>query len=430
MEPDVLVARCYEVQAALTGREVPEFEGLTEVGMAVRLSLHLRGLPAVDYETLKLVASHFLDIPRLALRRILRLLAEIEFVRLQTEGTTVRIVIPTVPYYEELYEGLGAYVSAETRFNEAEQLTLSLVNRLARSPEQRHRLFAESGAEKRLFERTLHIGTEGTFLVERRCRGRTILLYPTYFAENPEIFADHVAAVGANSVGSTLEKVGRAQGWPLALAESEARIGEEELAPDQVALLRRLAQDGMIKPPRIDTSYAGSNHFMFTPTPGVAGLSARRRDVYERAMAIVAAVRQGQLLPKRFAIRDPGAVLFTLKTELGLGRATTEAREQYRNLVHLRIGKLIPAGGGFFEFRIVDTPENREALDIAYDLVVGGEFSGWQVDEEARSALQQDQQYVESLIAGAEIRRREAIKLDPQAVEELDLLLLRAGDVG
>ncbi len=37
--------------------EVPEFDNLRAVGMAVRLALHIRGLPAVNFETLKLVAN-------------------------------------------------------------------------------------------------------------------------------------------------------------------------------------------------------------------------------------------------------------------------------------------------------------------------------------------------------------------------------------
>ena len=84
-EPKEVAARCHEIQTGLGLAEVPEFEGLRAVGMAVRLSLHIRGLPSVNYETMRLVATHFLGIPSVAVKSILELLAEVEFVKLQTE---------------------------------------------------------------------------------------------------------------------------------------------------------------------------------------------------------------------------------------------------------------------------------------------------------------------------------------------------------
>jgi hypothetical protein len=149
-----------------------------------------------------------------------------------------------------------------------------------------------------------------------------------------------------------------------------------------------------------------------------------KRDMYEKATAIVAAVRQGQLLPKKFAIRNPAAVIYTLKRDQKLSRATTESTEQYSNLVHLRVGHLVPAGAGFAEFRVIDTPENLEALEIALELVDQGAAAGVEVDDDARTAMQQKQEYVESLIAAADLRRRETIKLDPDVADELERILV------
>src|SRR5690242_8139870 len=38
-------ARCHEIQVCLGNTDVPDFESVLEIGMAVRLALHLRGLP-------------------------------------------------------------------------------------------------------------------------------------------------------------------------------------------------------------------------------------------------------------------------------------------------------------------------------------------------------------------------------------------------
>ena len=142
-------------------------------------------------------------------------------------------------------------------------------------------------------------------------------------------------------------------------------------------------------------------------------------------MAIVAAIRQGQFLSRKYAIRSPGAVLYTLKNNLKLGKATTEATQQYRKLVHLRVARLVDLGNGFSELHIVDTPENREALGIAYQLVNAGVASGTEVDQSAREALQKDQSFVESLVASGELQRRHKVPLSQEQQMELENLFLK-----
>jgi hypothetical protein len=422
-----LAARCHEIQVCLGPREVSDFETITEVGMAVRLALHLRGQATIPYEHVRLVSIHLLGIPSLAVPRILHLLADVEFVILSTQGKTIKSVLSRVPYYEDLYAQLGEYANVDGALNETEQLTIEIVRRLARAPNNVDSLRSTIGAEDKLFNRAIRVGEEGSFLVKRRARGRDILISPTYFSENADIFADEVAAKGARTVQRALEAIRSLQGVPLAYVEKHGRVGNYSLSAAEIGVLRRMAQDGMVKPPSIETTYAGQNHFLFTPTPSGGALSATKRDIYERAMAVVAAIRQGQLLPHRHAIRSPEAVLWALRERGKLGKATTEATQQYRKLTHLRIGRLVPVGGGFSEFHIHDTPENKEALAIAYELVAAGTVTGVEVDEEARKALQQDQTYIESLVAAADMRRRDVIKLDAEQTQQLDLLLAGGG---
>ena len=93
----------------------------------------------MNYQTLRLVALNYLGIPSSGLQTIVELLAEVEFVKLQTEGKTIKTVIPTVPYYETPYETLGSF-AIDTGFNEAEQLSIDLLCRLSKSPENVDRL--------------------------------------------------------------------------------------------------------------------------------------------------------------------------------------------------------------------------------------------------------------------------------------------------
>lgn len=425
LPPSILAARCAEIQECSTNIEVGEFERIPEIGMALRMALHIQGCAAADFESLKLVSIYLLKFPRLVVERIVRLLAEVEFVRLQTEGTTIKTVIPTVPYYEKIYSGLGEYAS-EHKFTEVEQLALAMTERLAKSPEEKERLFAALGGERAAMESLVKIGQQGGFLWQERARGRVILGNPSYFSENSDVFADHVAGLGSSSVSRVLELVRRYQGWPLALIEKELKIGDREVSAEDARLLRQLAEFGAVKPPSIQTKHAGTNQFIFTPAPLGVKLNPLRHDIFERALAIVAAIRQGQLLPEAFRIRSPLAVLSKMRSHKRLGKATQEFPQQYRKLVHMRIAKLVPAGNDYYEFHVIETPANLEALNLAYDLVATGDSQTLGVDTDAINALQMDSQYLESRISRAEMARsKDTVPLSRENQELAEQLLLR-----
>jgi hypothetical protein len=65
--------------------------------------------------------------------------------------------------------------------------------------------------------------------------------------------------------------------------------------------------------------------------PGKARMSGANREIYEKAMALAAAVRKGQLLPEAYRIRSPQALLTALEERKSI-KANTEAAHQYRNL--------------------------------------------------------------------------------------------------
>jgi hypothetical protein len=423
MDKEIAVARCHEIQLAIRDKEVARFESIPEIGMAVQLALHIRGLPAIEYERLKLVASTILWIPRLAVDRIVELLGEIEFVKIIRDGKRVKSIIPLVPFFDELYQGIGEYLETTGRLDEFETLTLEIVDRLAAAPHNADALAQKIGADRKSFDAGIEIGKKGSFLISHRSRSKEILLNPTHFAENAELFADHVAKVGADSVKRTLALVRSAQGWPLPLIEKTCEIAGKKISAEDLQLLKRLAQDGIIKPPTISTSYAGESAFMFTPTPGLVNVSPMKREQYERALAIVSAVRQGQLLPNRFRIRSPGAVLYRLMTDLQLS-ATSDYGEQYKNLVYLRIAQLVPMTGGYQQLKIIDTPENREALKIAYGLVQGDSTPDLVVDKEAMAAMVGPQEYIESLVSSKNMRERGRVVLTGEAVHDIQQLLL------
>lgn len=416
-----IALRSHDISQGLGTKEVPEFETLTEIGLMIKLALHIRGLPVIPYNTLKLASHHFLGIHPLLCKSVVELLAEIEFVKIISEGSTIKSVLPTVPFYEDLYEQVGEFAEIK-KLNEAEELAITLLKKLTNAPVNSAWAY-QLGADKKLLERSLSIGQQGNYIVSKRARGKDILISPVFFSENVELFSDLVAKSGANTVKKILDLIKSYQGIPLSVIESRKEINGTKLTDAEVSLLKSLAHDSAIKPPSIRTTHAGESHFLFTPKPGNSRLSPTKREIYERAMALVSAIRQGQYLANKYAIRSPLAILNKLKDQHHIG-ANTEALEQYKQLTVLRIGRLEPSGNGWYKFVLVETEENIEAVNLAIDLVQMGEGKGMEVDQEVRLAISQGQTYIESIISANKLKESNPVLLSDEHQEEVDNIFL------
>jgi hypothetical protein len=417
LEPRVITAvRCHDITVSLGNKQVTDLDKVVLVGMAVRLALHLRGVPAVPYDLVKLVALHLLHIPPLALPAILDVLAEVDFVKISKRGSSILSVIPTVPFYEDMFDGIGQYAENQT-LSEPERLTLEILDRLAKSPTSIQTIY-NLGADRRLVNRMVDVGAQGGYVIQKRARGRDMLISPVYFSENPDAFADLAAGAGSTRVGRVVSLLSRHQGWPLALIKKTRRIGEIQLTDDDINIILTLAGDGFAPPPVIETSHAGSNHFLFSPKPGLPRLGPAKRQIYETAMALVAAVRQGQLLPAQYAIRHPIALLQALKSRKYLS-ANSEAMEQYRAVAILRLGRLVNEQGDRYRFELIETPENMEAVDIAIQIIRGDEPAP-ALEEDAVIAFRTGQTYIDSLVGRQMLVNQEKVKLDPESKREID----------
>lgn len=423
MSDGTTASQCYDITTSLAGKDIPDFEFLPRVGMMVSLALHLRGLPLLDYEKLKLVSSHYFRIQPILLKEILENLAEIEFVKLFTQKSSIKKVLPQIPFFDDIYSVVGDFAENELSFNEPEQLALKIISKLTESPTEVSNVYT-LGAEKKIVERNLKLGAEGGYILSKRARGKEILISPLFFSENADVFADLTAKSGAPNIKRILELVKKSQGWPLTIIEKTMSINGETISKEDLQILKRLAQDGAVKPPSITTGHAGQNFFMFTPAPGASKLNPTNREIYERAMALVASVRQGQLLANKYPIKWPEAILRALKRD-GWLKPTSETYAQYHQLAILKVGRLEKVMGDRYKFVLVHSEENLKALDLAIELLTEGSLSKMEIDQEARIALQQDQTYVESIISSSELRKSETVTLGEEAKEEFDNLLLK-----
>ena len=129
--------------------------------MASIIALHIRGLGEIKYDVLRQVADHYFDVPSSALPEVLRVLAEITYVQLVARSSTsIQSVIPQVPHFRSVAEGLGEYVG-NVDLTEHEQLTIAILDELTDKAEKRDSLLGKLGADKTAFTACEAIVTAG-----------------------------------------------------------------------------------------------------------------------------------------------------------------------------------------------------------------------------------------------------------------------------
>lgn len=425
MEGKKLVELAYDIQSGLGNIDVPDFEQMRTMGMAATLAIHIRGLGEIEYEILRKVSDHYFNIPSFALNAVVNVLAEIEYVQIHQKGSKINSITPNVPRFMDVYDGVGEYFSFST-LNEHEQGTLLILSELQNKPENKNKLQQVTGIDNTLFSRCIDIGKSGHYIKPFRARGKDILASPFYFADNLDSLVDLTAKIGAIDIQRVIEIVKNNQGWPLSVIERNMELGGTKLTVPQRELLIHLCKEGIFKPPSLEFN-SKKETFVFTPAPGASRLNSANREIYERAMALVSCVRKGQLLADRYRIKMPVRLLEALRDKGYVG-ANSEAAVQYKNLVFLKVGKLQKRTTEMFEFHLNKTEENKNALNIAINLLRTGELANLEVNHDARLALSNDEKYIQSVISAAELKERKKVNLNEESAQQFEHLMLSYGE--
>lgn len=411
----------FDIQIGLGRSDASEFDRLRVIGMAASLAVHIRGIGEIPYEVLRKVSDFYFDIPSYALKDVIEVLEEVEFIDVVSTRSKIDRVIPKVPHFKSVYSILGEHRDLDA-LNEHEQAAIHILGALQQQPENRDRLAATSGLDKSVFDRCVTIGSHGGLIREHRVRGRNVLVSPVYFADNLDELANIAVSAGSDEISKALSLIKNHQGWPLSLAMKQGDIGGHKLSSTQAALIDKLAEEGILKPPTIAFNTT-SETFLFTPQPGHGRLDCANREIYERAMALVASVRKGQLLPDQYKIRSPLSILRALRDRGYLG-SNSDANAQYRNLVVMKVAYLKETSAGRWQLHLFQTEENKAALNLAIQLLETGDLAGLEVNSEARIALSKDEKYIQSIIAASELRRREKKVVNEQAAFEFEQLFM------
>jgi hypothetical protein len=422
MEKTKIAEFSYDLHSALGEYETPELDYLKTLGMAATLAVHIKGLGEIQYEVLKLASYHYFKIPSFALDKVIDMLSELEFVNVLGSKKKIKSIIPSIPNFTSIYSIIGEYAEDDD-LNESELAMLAILNQVYNKPENKQKLINEISADTAIIETCLKYSEAGGLLRTHKARGKEIILSPYYFADNLDGLADLTAKSGSSNITKVLDKLRANQGWPLSMVMNNQEIGGKKLDHVELSLINSMASEGILKPPSIKFGNGISEQFVFTPKPGSVRLNAANREIYERAMALVSCVRKGQLMPAQYRINYPVAILRSLRNK-GYLNSNSEASEQYKNLVFMKVAFLRQTTGNRCELVLIQSEENVQSLDIAITLLSTGELANLEVNNEAKLSFSKDETYIQSIISASDMRKRKQVVVAEEAKHEMDQLLL------
>lgn len=354
-------------------REV-HLENTLLVGKVASLATHLKGLDYVEDITALTYLAAELGISGTELRVVLTELEEVGFARVVKSGSRIKRVELRVPELRSGYEELGERW-IQLAPGEIEQAAIHLLDDVASFPQSETAIRADLGLDEPIFNTLVALGKEGA-LVERHkaIDGETLLYSPLTIEEKPDSLIALSRKFPEERIIAALNEVQHQQGIPL----EQVRVTDSDVIEEAVLL-------GVLCPVRV---VAGENNpvFLFSPR---GGLKKEERIILEKARAILACVRYGEHYAGVRKIKSPLRILQTLRDQKTFSTPRPDFPEQYGLLVTKQIGYVVPTLGraGFFNFHLLDTPENMHALDIAIDILQMGQTSTSRLEVETRSFL-------------------------------------------
>lgn len=363
MDPRVVGLRAQDVYSGLqtvdqtSGIIAAELEATRLTGMAATVAANIKGIDLIkDPKTLTVIAAQQWGIDSLALPMVLEVLQEVEYITLHKDarGKTTQIDEHIPLLHDDLYERLGSHWR-ESDPSELDMAAIDGLERLAAAPIRLSDLRTRI-ADTATVERLLEIGEAAQFARRLELSDGDELVWSPFCAyEQPEALSQLFASFEEEEIREQFAEVRAYQGLPV---------------DGQANVLSQAVGQGILLANTIRGS-GGDAAFAFVPYR--AGPAQRRMEkiILDKALILLACVRYGQHYANH-PILMPAAILRKLRDGSPL-RATTEAGSQYRTAAQEQILRLEAAGGGYFRAKLIDTPDNVAALDLALDLLTHGE---------------------------------------------------------
>lgn len=380
--------RCQDVHAGL--RNVDPTSGVLRplmdtrlVGMAASLGALVRGQDVIaDASALQAVAAEQLDVDLYAFNDVVALLEERGYVSgvVRSKGKVIRFN-ESVPFYSDLYEDLGV-AWRDRGPSQLEEQLVAVVHRLAVAPAPVEDLVNELGLDKKDVRTLLDLGKNSHLMKLLRTTDGDLLYSPFYAFEKPQAIDELVAAHGSDRLAEEFAMLHSYQGLPV--------------DPARTPLLADAVAQGFLLAPGVDRPDGIEQPFATLPYVLSSDLLTARKPVLEKALAVVACLRCGENFGG-YSDLPPDALVAVIKKLLDPNRgflAPHSSHERQYGLMHkaglIAFDPDLRPGGNWVTPRFIDTPDNREALQVAKDLLQHGEMIGNRVgDDTARAMLAQ-----------------------------------------
>lgn len=382
--------RCQDVHAGLRNVD-PSSGGLTPllntrlVGMAASLASFIRGRDVIaDGQALQAVAAEQLDVDPYAFPRVVELLEEIGVVEgvVRDRGGRIARFTESIPYYNDMFVELGS-AWRQLEPTQLEEEVVAVVDRLAGGPVPQEELSDVVGVDKSDLNQLLEIGRTSQLIKVAASSDGAILYSPFYAFENPSAMNELVATHGTGQLAEEFAELRSYQGLPVDQATFPA--------------LSEAISKGFVLAPSVQVPGGGLQPFASLPYVLARDLLTIRKAILEKALAVVACLRCGQhfggyndLTPNQLS----NVIDKLLDPDVGVLRPHSSHERQY-SLMH-RAGLIAfdpdpEPWGTWVQPRFIDTPDNREAMEIARDLLHYGERMDDRVGvDQARSMLNQN----------------------------------------
>ncbi len=341
--------------AALT-----DFDHTHTIGMAAILAGAIKGKDVIrNAKSLKKIAADVLKIDPWAFDKVVLELAELEMVRsIQRQGGEIVSFAENVPLvYDNVHERLGTHW-LDIKPSELEAQFLTLLEKLSNAPFLAQKLSIEVGIDQRADQKLRIIGETAELIRFYTLHdGTEIATSPLHTFEHPDRLIELFEHYDAMRVREAFNEIRSKPGFPILMNNSHPIV-------EDVVRLGLVPAPTVIGADRQERAFA----IMLYGLDSIYLTS--KKQVLDRALALIACVRCGEVSGGVTSIRMPDRLLaalmdpnrkYTLK-----GHSSTP--RQYAPLVRMGMITLIPMGE-LWGVRLVPTIDNLEAVKLACTLL-------------------------------------------------------------
>jgi hypothetical protein len=334
-----------------------ELEATQLAGMAAAVAAWIKGHDVIDdAPALKIVAADQLDVNAFAFDAVIGLLTELDFVRNVTrEGGRVKSFYETVPEdYSRMYGQVGAAWEARQP-TEIESSLIRVVDQLSSGPLPVSRLDVDADA----LETVLAVGQEAEAVQITQVGEQPIAYSPFFAYEHPGAMKEVLDGLQIERVSAAFGSVRSFQGVPLSIS------------PHGQAL-NALVAAGLMAGPSLERPDHSRELFAVAPYGLGPDVLTHKRPLFEKALAVLAAVRMGQHFGGVTNLHSPAAFLHALMQPDRVVAWHSSSDRQYGVLHSLGIVRFVSSGGRV-GIQLIDTSDNSAAIRLAIDLLGPGE---------------------------------------------------------